>query len=152
MFTDTDALQESKLKTGLYEVLQIYIQLYQNLEVRINDMLNQGRLTPTEALDSLTSYAIAEEGTNTLYLGLIEKVCQRDTLQEPYSVQEAEMILNYFPHQIWQETQQTAVNEDVSSMRERFYFPIVHLVVNSWQQMSDEQFLAIFQGLTLAGA
>jgi len=25
MFTDTDALQESKLKTGLYEVLQIYI-------------------------------------------------------------------------------------------------------------------------------
>jgi len=105
MFTDTDALQESKLKTGLYEVLQIYIQLYQNLEVRINDMLNQGRLTPTEALDSLTSYAIAEEGTNTLYLGLIEKVCQRDTLQEPYSVQEAEMILNYFPHQIWQETQ-----------------------------------------------
>lgn len=105
MFTDTDALQESKLKTGLYEVLQIYIQLYQNLEVRINDMLNQGRLTPTEALDSLTSYAIAEEGTNTLYLGLIEKVCQRDTLQESYSVQEAEMILNYFPHQIWQETQ-----------------------------------------------
>ena len=105
MFTDTDALQESKLKTGLYEVLQIYIQLYQNLEGRINDMLNQGRRTPTEALDSLTSYAIAEEGTNTLYLGLIEKVCQRDTLQEPYSVQEAEMILNYFPHQIWQETQ-----------------------------------------------
>lgn len=64
----------------------MYIQLYQNLEVRINDMINQKRLTPVEALDSLTSYAIAEEGTNTLYLGLVEQVCQRDTVTDPYTI------------------------------------------------------------------
>ena len=40
MFTDYDEQQDSKLKTGLYEILQMYIQLYQNIEVRINDMLN----------------------------------------------------------------------------------------------------------------
>ena len=28
MFTDHDALQDSKLKTNLYEVLQMYVQLY----------------------------------------------------------------------------------------------------------------------------
>lgn len=61
-------------------------------------MINQKRLTPEEALDSLTSYAIAEEGTNTLYLGLVETVCKRDSAANPYTVQEVEMLLNYFPH------------------------------------------------------
>lgn len=75
MFTDFDALQESKLKTNLYEVLQMYIQLYQNLEIRLNDLINQKQLNALEALDSLTSYSIAEEGTNTLYIGLVELVC-----------------------------------------------------------------------------
>ena len=72
MFTDHDDQQDSKLKTNLYEVLQAYIQLYANLEVRVNDFINQKRLGPVDALDALTSYAIAEEGTNTLYLGLVE--------------------------------------------------------------------------------
>jgi len=44
-------------------------------------MLNQKSLSPVDALDSLTSYAIAEEGTNTLYLGLVETVCRRDTIE-----------------------------------------------------------------------
>lgn len=80
MFTDHDAQQDSKLKVNLFEVLQAYIQLYSNLEVRINDLINQKRLGPIDALDSLTSYAIAEEGTNTLYLGLVELMCQRDAI------------------------------------------------------------------------
>jgi len=61
-------------------------------------MINQNRLEPIDALDALTSYAIAEEGTNTLYLGLIDTICRRDTVEEPYTLQQAEMILNYFPH------------------------------------------------------
>jgi len=40
MFADNDDEQDSKLKTDMYEVLQIYIQLYNNLEVRVNDMVN----------------------------------------------------------------------------------------------------------------
>ena len=32
------------MQEGLYELLAIYIQVYQNLEVRINDMINGGRL------------------------------------------------------------------------------------------------------------
>jgi hypothetical protein len=103
-FTDYDSLQESKLKTGLYEVLQIYVQLYNNLEVRMNDLVNQKVLLPKEALDALTSYAVAEEGTNTLYLGLVETLCRRDTTEEPYTLAEVEMLLNYFPHAVWQET------------------------------------------------
>ena len=40
MFTDYDEDEPSKMKTGLYEILQMYIQLYQNLEIRVNDMVN----------------------------------------------------------------------------------------------------------------
>ena len=40
-FTQFDDEQGSKFKISLYDVLSNYIQLYQNIEVRINDMLNQ---------------------------------------------------------------------------------------------------------------
>lgn len=78
--------------------------MYQNLEVRLNDMMNQKRLTPKDALDALSSYVIAEEGTNTLFLGLVETMCARDTTEHEYSLNEIEMLLNYFPHQLWQDT------------------------------------------------
>jgi hypothetical protein len=62
------------------------------------------------------------------------------------------MILNYFPHAILQDTQNSSVNEDIATMRGKFYFPILHLLMSSWEVMTTEQFLAIFQGLTLAGS
>jgi hypothetical protein len=54
-------------------------------------------------LDVLVSYAIAEEGTNTLYLGLVDLIARRDYISQPYSLVEIEMILNYFPHDVWQD-------------------------------------------------
>ena len=49
----------------------------------------------------MTSYAIAEEGTNTLYIGLVDIVARRDTVHEPYTITEIEMLLNYFPHGVF---------------------------------------------------
>ena len=66
-------------------------------------MINGGRLTPKQALDVLCSYAIAEEGTNTLYVGLVQLLAQRDPHVEPYTIVELEMTLNYFPHAVWQD-------------------------------------------------
>ena len=54
-------------------------------------VFNDGR----EALDILVSYSVAEEGTNTLYLRLIDLMLKR---KEVYNMVEIEMILNYFPH------------------------------------------------------
>lgn len=65
------------------------------------DLINAGRLDAQQALDVLVSYSIAEEGTNTLYLGLIDLIARRDYNQNPYSLVEIEMILNYFPHDVW---------------------------------------------------
>jgi hypothetical protein len=56
------------------------------MEVRVNDMLNARVLMPKEALDCLTSFAISEEGTNTLYLGLIDVVARRDHIEQPYTL------------------------------------------------------------------
>ena len=64
-------------------------------------MINAGRLTSKQALDVMSSYAIAEEGTNTLYLGLIDLVSRRNTQHEPYTITEIEIILNYFPAFCW---------------------------------------------------
>lgn len=96
-FTQFDDEQSSKTKVSLYDVLAIYIQLYQNIEVRINDMLSSpdGIITPRDSLDALVSYAIAEEGTNTLYIRLVESMLKRT---EDYNLVEVELVLNYFPH------------------------------------------------------
>ena len=120
---------EDKLQAGLYEITSMYIQVYENISVRILDMINGGRLTPKQALDVLCSYAIAEEGTNTLYVGLVELLAQRDPYQEPYTIVECEMTLNYFPHAVWQDVaergQQSSENNRIRSMRERFYSPLI---------------------------
>jgi hypothetical protein len=54
--------------------------------VRVNDLINQARLNPVDALDAMTSFAVADEGTNTLYLGLVDTVCKRDSFEDPYTI------------------------------------------------------------------
>ena len=44
MFRDYKGEEEEKKQNSVYEVLQMYIQVYQNLEVRILDMINNGQL------------------------------------------------------------------------------------------------------------
>jgi hypothetical protein len=120
MFTQFDEEQQSKTKISLYDVLSLYIQIYQNIEVRINDMLSQpGIIDSKDALDVLVSYSIAEEGTNTLYIRLVETMLRR---KEDYNMVEIEMILNYFPHNIWRS--ETALTR----LREGFYHPMLMIV------------------------
>jgi hypothetical protein len=74
-------------------------------------MLGNGVFNSKECLDILVSYAVAEEGTNTLYLRLIEIMVRAAQSREmasdgseslsDYNLVEIEMILNYFPHAIW---------------------------------------------------
>ena len=80
-------------------------------------MLTQGMFNAQEALDIMVSYSIAEEGTNNMYLKLIEvMLTKRD---EEYNIVECEMILNYFPHKIW------STEDELKHLRNKFYYPIV---------------------------
>lgn len=72
MFTQFDDEQESKLQKSLFEVMGMYIQVYNNLEIRVNDMLGQNMFDGQEALDIMVSYSISEEGTNNMYIKLIQ--------------------------------------------------------------------------------
>jgi hypothetical protein len=80
-------------------------------------MIGMGHITDSrDSLDILVSYSVAEEGTNTLYLKLIDLMVRR---KEEYNMVEIEMVLNYFPHSIW-------INEEsLTRLRELFYFPII---------------------------
>lgn len=49
----------------------IYIQVYNNLEVRVNDMLAQNLFDASEALDIMISYSISEEGSNNMFIKII---------------------------------------------------------------------------------
>ena len=90
-FEDEDA----ELKTSLYDVMAMYLQVYDNLQVRVIDMARL--FDAQEALDVLVSYSIAEEGSNNLYIAMIEcMLTKRDP--SSYDMVEIEMILNYFPH------------------------------------------------------
>ncbi|TNV84738.1 hypothetical protein FGO68_gene16543 [Halteria grandinella] len=143
MFTQFDDEQQSKTKTSLYDVLSNYIQLYQNVEVRINDMLSQqGLIDPKDSLDVLVSYAIAEEGTNTLYIRLVESMLQRT---EEYNLVEIEMVMNYFPHNIWKSDPQ------LTRLRDIFYQPMIGKIGENIGKVDKRQFLSIFQGLSLTG-
>ena len=68
---EDDEEQDDKLQHSLYDVTALYIQLYNNLEIRVLDYMNSQTLLPKQALDVLCSYAVAEEGTNTLYIQLV---------------------------------------------------------------------------------
>lgn len=83
-------------------------------------MLSQpGVIDPKDSLDALVSYSIAEEGTNTLYIRLVESLLRRS---EDYNLVEVEMIFNYFPHSIWR--YETALTR----LRESFYHPMLLIV------------------------
>ena len=71
MFTQFDDEQESKLKKSIYDVMGMYIQVYNNLEVRVNDMLAQNMFDASEALDIMISYSISEEGSNNMFIKII---------------------------------------------------------------------------------
>ena len=80
-----------------------------------------GLFDAQEALDVLVSYSIAEEGSNNLYISMIEcMLTKRDP--STYDMVEIEMILNYFPHQIWTSEDQLA------PLRHKFYAPILERV------------------------
>ena len=102
----------------------------------------------------LTSYAIAEEGTNTLYLGLVDVIARRDYINDPYTLQEVEMVLNFFPHEVWQDVNNEAFDAgftNMSPLRQKFYYPIMSRLDLGWIELSHDQFLSVVQGLTLTG-
>ena len=99
-------------------------------------MLSQpGIIDSRDALDVLVSYSIAEEGTNTLYIRLVETMLRR---KEDYNMVEIEMILNYFPHNIWRS--ETALTR----LREGFYHPMLMIVKEQAAKLDKRQFLSVF--------
>lgn len=137
LFTQFDEDQEDKLNKTLFEVMQAYIQLYHNLEIRVVDMLQTRQFDAAEALDIMVSYSISEEGTNNMYIQLIQTML---ALRDPsnYNLVEIEMILNYFPHGVW------STEEDLKPLREKFYFPLLQAIVDNLDTMPDRQFISIF--------
>lgn len=97
LFTQHDDEQQSKLKKTIFDVTSMYVQVYSNLEVRVNDMLAQDLFDSEEALDIMVSYSIAEEGTNNMFIKVIQTMLTRRNPSD-YNMVEVEMILNYFPH------------------------------------------------------
>lgn len=109
------------------------------------DLINAGKLDSQQALDVMVSYAIAEEGTNTLYLGLIDLIARRDYIKQPYTLTEIEMILNYFPHDVWQDvnslelpTDLSSRARDMSSLRQKFYYPMIRTLDASWKDLTHD--------------
>ena len=42
--------------------------------MRINDLINKNALHPRQAIEALTSFSAAEEGTNILFTGLVQVI------------------------------------------------------------------------------
>lgn len=85
---------------------------------------------PEEALDILVSYSVAEEGTNNMFLHVIQTML---TKRDPagYNMVEVEMILNYFPHQVW------STETELKPLRDKFYWPILELIGDNMTKMDN---------------
>jgi len=56
--------------------------------------------TGLEALDVIISYSIAEEGSNNMYLLMIQTLLTKQNAQS-LQLTDVEMVLNYFPHSVF---------------------------------------------------
>lgn len=112
------------------------------MAIRVVDKIDQ--FSPEQALDILVSYSIAEEGSNNLYIGLIETMlAKRDPAS--YNMVEVEMILSYFPHMVW------ASEDQMEPLRDSFYYPILYNIEQNLSTLDHRAFVAMFQGMTLTG-
>jgi hypothetical protein len=130
LFTQHDDEQQSKLKKTIFDVTSMYVQVYSNLEVRVNDMLAQDLFDSEEALDIMVSYSIAEEGTNNMFIKVIQTMLTRRNPSD-YNMVEVEMILNYFPHQVW------STEEELQPLRDKFYAPILDVVADNMSKIDN---------------
>lgn len=107
-------------------------------------MLARDLIDAKEALDIMVSYSIAEEGSNNLYIKLIQAMLSKRDIAG-YDMVEIEMILNYFPHSVW------STEDDLKHLRDKFYQPIMTGINDKISIIDNRQLISTFQGLTLCG-
>lgn len=108
-------------------------------------MLQKDGFDANEALDILVSFSISEEGSNNMFIQLIQVMLTKRN-PEGYNLVECEIILNHFPHQIWR------TEDDMKPLRDQFYMPVFDQIETHINEINNRQFISIFQGLTLCGS
>ena len=78
----------------------------------------------------MVSYSIAEEGTNNMFIKVIQTMLTRRNPSD-YNMVEVEMILNYFPHQVW------STEEELQPLRDKFYAPILDVVGDNMSKIDN---------------
>jgi len=78
----------------------------------------------------LVSYSIAEEGSNNLYISLIQVILTKMDPSE-FDLVEIEMIFNYFPHNVFNS------EEDMRPLRDAFYEPLLMTLQIKMSQMEN---------------
>jgi hypothetical protein len=105
--------------------------------VRALDMLARDLIDAKEALDIMVSYSIAEEGSNNLYIKLIQAMLSKRDIAG-YDMVEIEMILNYFPHSVW------STEDDLKHLRDKFYQPIMTGINDKISIIDNRQLISTF--------
>jgi len=79
-----------------------------------------------------------------MFIKLIQVMLAKRT-HEGYNMVEVEMILNYFPHQVWR------TEDDMKHLRDKFYAPVMQQLTQNLDLMPNRQFISVFQGLSICG-
>lgn len=110
----------TKLLVSLKDVHASYQTLFHNLEIRTIEFLNKNEMTGLDSLDALIAFSIGQEGTNTLYMLLINEVMNytRRNKDQSYTVTEIELLLNYFPHIVFKD------HNELRGLEFEFYQPL----------------------------
>lgn len=130
MIKDYNPGEEEVLAKNIYDVLEVYKVFFQNTEMTLHELMNRKTVDHREALDILTSFSIAGEGTDILYERLTELI--EPALKEgKYTIHDIELIINYLPVEIWE-------NSKIGEL-------IAKLVIDELDKFSTKDLLSFFQ-------
>lgn len=140
------------------DLLGLYSTLFKNIEQKIVDDIAVGRTTYShdECVTLIKSFACAQEGTNMFYELLMRKIIKH--FQE-LTLQDLEIVLNYLPHELYNNKEFHLENSTGSGNTEEkyvemgrtksvseFYANVYEKVLENLASADNQLFLNLFQG------
>lgn len=138
---DMSPTTEEITEKDIYDVLEIYRVLFNNLELVVHNELNKGAIDHREIIDVLVSFSISGECSNILNERILE-ILMPNLKEGKYTLHDLELIINYFPQTFWTESLLH------NSGKTQFNETIADLVLPEVEKMSKHNLFSFFQAFS----
>ena len=148
---------------NLEDLLGLYEILFRNIEMKVIDDIKNGRAsyTHSECVNFISCFSRASEGTNLFYEVLMRKIAKH---AEELSLEEIEIILNYLPHDLYNNPERKSEIDILETTEEfvddqkipekgrteeisKFYKTIFEKIIKELDKFDNKNYLNFWQGI-----